>query len=208
MRLAFVLVAVNIAVFILQLAFFPLIDNLFALTPSQAQEGNYWQFVTYMFLHAAKSDAGSLILGHIFINMLVLLIFGPLVEERIGYVWFLFVYLAAGAFSAVFHMMFTGIGDSQLVGASGAVFAIMTIYGLLYPRSWIWMVPVPLPAIAAVFVFAGLQLFFGIFGGEGNVAYFGHLGGIMAGAVFAVYWKFAKRRHDEQILRHRNGKQH
>ena len=202
MRLTLILIAINIAVFILQVSVFYAIgarpiDHYLALTPSEAFQGSYWQFITYMFVHSAIADNGSLILGHIFINMLVLLIFGPLVEQRIGYVWFLAVYLSAGVFSALFHLMFTGISQSQLVGASGAVFAIMTVYGLLYPRSWIWMIPgIPMPAIFAVFVLAGMQLFFGFFGGEPGVAYFGHIGGIIVGAVFAVYWKYAKRKDE------------
>lgn len=199
MRLTFILIALNISVFMLQLAAFfmtsqPLVDAYFALTPDDALGGRYWQFLTYMFLHAAVDDSGGVILGHIFINMLVLLIFGPLVESRIGWVWFLSVYLASGVFSAFFHIAFTGISDIQLVGASGAVFSIMAIYGLLYPKEWIWMMPgIPMPAILSVFVFAGMQIFFGFFGGQPNVAYFGHLGGIIAGAAFAIYWKYVRR---------------
>lgn len=194
MNLTIYLILINLIIFSLQLIFYPLIDNYFALTPIEAISGSYWQFFTYMFLHATYDQFGRLYPFHIGMNMFVLLIFGPSVEESLGRNRFLILYFISGTGSAIFHILLTGISNIPMLGASGAVFGILTAYGILFPRNWIIIYPgIPLPAIMAVAVFAVVSFFFGIFDIEKGVANFGHLGGIITGCIFTLYWKKVKK---------------
>ncbi len=190
--LTLALVLANLAAFIIQVTVsgFTL---LFSLTPALAINGAYWQFFTYMFLHGDPM--------HLFINMFVLIIFGPQVERQLGWKNFLLLYVIAGLGSAFLHIYLTGPSFIIMLGASGAVFGILTAYGFLFPRRWIIMFPgIPMPAIAAVFVFAGLELVLGVFSLEPGVANFGHLGGIVTGITFMLLYKFAGRRNRKAAL--------
>ncbi len=184
--LTLALLLANLAAFVLQLAV-PGFTLLLSLTPNLAVSGAYWQFFTYMFLHGDPM--------HIFINMFVLMVFGQQVERQLGWKNLLVLYLVSGLGSAALHILLTGPSYVIMLGASGAVFGILTAYGFLFPKRWIIMFPgIPMPAIAAVFVFAGLELFLGVFGLEQGVANFGHLGGIVAGIGFMLVYKYKASR--------------
>ncbi len=181
MRVVLLFIIANIVVFGLQMAI-PWLTDTASLVPTQALSGMIWQFFTYMWLHADFM--------HIFINMFILAIFGFVVEARLGWKWFLILYTLSGLGAAGLHIALTGISDIPMLGASGAVFGIITAFGLLFPTQIIIMFPgIPMPAIAAVFVFAAIEVFFGISGLEPGVANWGHLGGIATGMVFVMVWK-------------------
>jgi len=163
-----------------------LFTRTFSLTPKTALGGYYWQFLTYMFMHGG--------FFHIFINMFVLLIFGFQVENTLGWRRFLTLYLASGIFSSVFYTLLTGEATIMMLGASGAVFAVLTAYAFKFPNNIVFIgFFFPLPAKYAVILFAGLEFFSGIFDLEMGVANFGHLGGIIAGALLMLYWRRADR---------------
>ena len=186
MRVTLILVVANLAVFGFQTAFEGFTDT-FALTPALALSGSLWQFLTYMFLHGGAV--------HILLNMFALGIFGIAVENNLGWRKFILLYFLAGLGSAFLHIILAGDPLVLLLGASGAVFGILTAYGFLFPRNWIIMFPgIPMPAILAVFVFAGLELFLGVTGIQQGIANFGHLGGIVTGVLFMSIWKLAARK--------------
>ncbi|RLJ09974.1 MAG: rhomboid family intramembrane serine protease [Candidatus Aenigmatarchaeota archaeon] len=182
MRVTYTLIAINIVVFILQNIFYSIFMDVFALTPVQAVQGWYWQFLTYMFLHGG--------LMHITINMFVLFMFGTVVEYALGARRFITLYLVSGVGSAVFYILLMGVSNVPMIGASGAVFGIMAAYGLMFPKNVIFIPPgIPLPAISAVFLLAFIELFLGLTGLEPGIANFGHLGGIVTGFLLVLYWK-------------------
>ena len=188
MRVTLSIIILCVVVFILQILV-PGFTEFFSLTPVLALRGAWWQFLTYMFLH------DPFFMMHIFLNMFVLVIFGPIVEKALGWEKFLGLFLVSGLGSAVFHILLTGESAILMLGASGAVFGILTAYGFLFPKRWIIMFPgIPMPAFFAVFVFAGLELFFGVFGLEEGIANFGHLGGIVTGIAFMLAYKWNARR--------------
>ncbi len=189
MRVTVSLIIINFVFFVLQI-FWQGFTEFFALTPVNALSGSAWQFLTYMFLHGSPM--------HIGLNMFVLLIFGMSVEHALGVRKYLFLYFVSGIGSAILYIMLTPASTTLMLGASGAVFGVLTAYGFLFPRNWIIMFPgIPMPAILAVVVFAGIEFFSGFFGLNPGIANFGHLGGIIAGVILMLYWKYIKREREK-----------
>jgi len=180
----FALVAVNLLVFLLQLAGgLPLLE-WFALWPPAASGPRngppfeLWQLLSYSFLH------GSLL--HLMFNLLGLYTFGRDVERLFGSVWFLQYYLVSVAVAALTHIAITawmGMPPAPMVGASGGVYGLLLAYGLYFPRRTLILLfpPIPLPARVFVVLFAALELYFGVTGTASGVAHFAHLGGMLGG---------------------------
>jgi membrane associated rhomboid family serine protease len=168
-------------VFLLQIAFQGL-TGVISLTPVYAFSGSYWQFFTYMFAHGS--------ITHLGLNMLALFIFGSVMERVLRWKRYLFLYVACGLGSAAFHVALTGISDVPLLGASGAVFGVLTAYAFKFPKNIVIVFPgIPVPAALMVAFFAAFELFSGFFGLEPGIANFGHLGGILAGAAIMISWR-------------------
>jgi membrane associated rhomboid family serine protease len=156
--------------------------------------GYFWQFFTYMFVHA-----GFL---HIFYNMFGLLVFGPKIEFTMGKKKFLKFYLICGVFSSVFYtlitLLVTGVSGIPMVGASGAIFGILTAYGLMFPRDIIYVqFFFPMPAIVFVLFYGFMQLILGIAalgGAGGRIAYLGHLGGMIAGFLLIRFFGYGRKK--------------
>ena len=196
MRITLVIIGICIAVFALQILIGNIFTNIFVLNPKLAFSGYIWQFVTYMFFHADGL--------HLFLNMIGLFIFGFTVENTVGRKRYIGLFLISGIISSLFFLLidfitvpnYTGSANfinGSLLGASGAVFGVMAAYGLLYPKNWIIMFPgIPMPAIVAVFFFGAMEIFYGVTGLQGNIANWGHLGGLISGALLTYFWK---RRH-------------
>jgi len=189
------LIVINFVLFTMQIILGDWFTELFSLTPALAFNGAYWQFFTYMFMH------GSIM--HVALNMFVLMIFGIRIEETLGKMNFIILYILAGLGSAGLYMLLTGFGSTVLMlGASGAVFGVLTAYAFLYPKEIIWIFPgIPLPAILAIVLLAGFELFSGLFGLQAGIANFGHLGGIIVGAIFMIIYKqigrHGSKEHDD-----------
>lgn len=186
MRATLALLASTAVVFGLQLIAPGITDEL-GLTPARALAGAWWQFITYAFVHG-----GTI---HLFLNLFALLMFGPGVERSLGWKGFVLLYVLSGLGSAALHIFLAGASDTLLIGASGAVFGILTAYGFLFPRNWVIIYPgIPLPGILAVAAFAGIELFLGLTGAQPGIANFGHLGGIVTGLVFMLLYRLSRSR--------------
>ena len=82
------------------------------------------------------------------------------------------------------------------VGASGAVYAILLAFGMLFPNNQLFIFPLPFPIKAKFFVFgyALIELYAGFANNPGdNVAHFAHLGGMIFGFILIMYWKKKSR---------------
>ncbi|MEK7449189.1 MAG: rhomboid family intramembrane serine protease [Planctomycetota bacterium] len=124
----YLLIAVNTAVFIL-LGFqenYDLIVSRYGLTPAQIKP---LTFITSMFLH------GSIF--HLVGNMLFLWICGDNVEDRLGHLGFLLLYLTAGLVAGGAHILMISPAEKMIpcIGASGAISGIMGAYLVLFPGS-------------------------------------------------------------------------
>lgn len=113
-RVSFVLIAINIIVFILSSILIPSLKNTLTLIKPIALTGDYWRFVTSMFAHAD--------IVHLAMNMACLFFFGEMTEFFFGKAKFLAVYFASGLTGAAFSAFFT---DYSALGASGAIFGVV-----------------------------------------------------------------------------------
>lgn len=157
-----------------------------------AQDTSLSKWVTYIFVHSGWLHFGG--------NMLFLLIFGTVLERQIGGLGFLVVFLIAGAFAAGAFALMTGVTCSPLVGASGAISGVMTLYCLLNwsrPERYFYWLFLPfrgymgfvfLPAWVALALWAinDLAGYFGTLPELGGVAHTAHLGGEIAGLIIGA----------------------
>ena len=83
------------------------------------------------------------------------------------------------------------IVNAQTVGASGAIYAILLGFGMLFPNERMFIFPVPFPIKAKFFVigYAVIELFLGVSGTADGIAHFAHLGGMLFGFLLIVYWR-------------------
>lgn len=139
---------------------------------------------TSMFLHG-----GWL---HLIGNMWFLWIFGNNIEDSMGHLRFLVFYLAAGLVAALAHVFADPASPIPMVGASGAISAIMGAYLVLYPRArvdtlifvLVFFKIFPLPAWVMLGYWFLIQAAENaVSGGASGVAYMAHIGGFLAGVV-------------------------
>lgn len=147
--------------------------------------------ITSMFLHGGWM--------HLFGNMLYLWIFGNNIEDAMGHLKFAVFYLLCGILAALSHALTDPSSQIPMVGASGAISAILGAYLVLYPRARV-LVLIPPPffgttAVPAVVVL-GLWFFGQLYSGGlslgshgGGIAFFAHIGGFVAGMALVGMFK-------------------
>jgi membrane associated rhomboid family serine protease len=147
---------------------------------------HFWQVVTYAFLHGGWT--------HIFFNMFALWMFGGPIEHLLGAKHYTFYYFFCTVTAAIAHMLvaqyFTH-GFYPTLGASGAIFGLLVAFGVMYPRMKMFLIflPIPMPAWVFVIGYILLELFLGVTGSQEGVAHFAHLGGAVGGFVLLQYWR-------------------
>jgi len=160
----------------------------------------YLSFLTTMFLHG-----GWL---HFLGNMWFLRIFGSKVEDRMGHGRFLLFYLVVGVLASMFYIHFSPRSSMPVIGASGAIAGVMGAYYVLFPRARIltlipiFIIPffIEVPAVFFLGWWFLLQLFSGTFAqvlpsSAGGVAWWGHIGGFIAGILLVSFFKKPSRRY-------------
>jgi membrane associated rhomboid family serine protease len=180
------------AVFCAQLLFGRTLDALFALWPIASGNFMPWQVLTYAFMHGD--------FGHLFFNMIGLWMFGGELERLWGQKRFIHFLLAGALSAAAIQIIWTMLIGSRVptVGASGAIFALLLAFGMLFPNRTIMLLipPIPMKAKFFVAIFGALELVLGFVGG-GGVAHFAHLGGMLGGFLMIRFWRgqspFGKR---------------
>ena len=81
--------------------------------------------------------------------------------------------------------------NQPTVGASGAVYAILLGFGMLFPNERMFVFPLPFPIKAKYFVagYALIELFLGVYASHDGIAHFAHLGGMVFGLLLILYWR-------------------
>jgi membrane associated rhomboid family serine protease len=199
-----ILILANVLVFIHQISLTPSAGNAFinayGLVPAKislavagrryTMEQALLPLFTCMFLHG-----GFL---HIIGNMWFLWIFGGNVEDRLGPIPYLFLYLVAGIGSGISQTIFSWGSHIPSIGASGAISGVLGAYVVFFPGSRI-LTLVPLliiwftwriPAVIFIGLWFVAQFLSGInsLGSQsmGGVAWWAHVGGFLIGVVVAL----------------------
>lgn len=140
--------------------------------------------LTYMFFH------GDIL--HLAGNMLFLWVFGDNVEDAMGHFKFILFYLACGIFAGLMHAWINPTSDIPLIGASGAVAGVIAAYLVLHPRVRVWVlalkaIPLRISAAFALGLWVLIQVVMVFLPQVGPVAWWAHIGGLIAGAVLVVF---------------------
>lgn len=167
-----VLIAVNVGVFFLTQISPDFLVNL-AMVPALVMQGRVWLLFTYMFAHGGVS--------HLFFNMLGLFFFGTHVERELGSSEFLLFYLLTGVLAGAFSFAAyaaTGAWITFLIGASGAIFAVLLAFAALFPGSIIhvWGI-LPVRAPVLVLAYTAIEIASQLFSFRSGVAHLTHLAG-------------------------------
>lgn len=173
------LIAINIAVMFVQVTVFNGGYPSALAFDVNGLPSRWFTTFTYMFAHAG--------VWHLLANMYGLYLFGPRLERVFGTKRFAWFYLLCGLGGVVFETLFVRTG--MLVGSSAAVFGVMTAYAMQWPDDEVYLMFV-LPMrvrtlVMSLFIF-NLVMGVAVTGTTGgvNVAYFAHLGGVIAAYVY------------------------
>ncbi|MCH5291616.1 MAG: rhomboid family intramembrane serine protease [Treponema sp.] len=146
----------------------------------------FWQPFTYMFMHGGFQ--------HILFNMLGLLVFGVPVEKSLGSKEFALMYFVCGIlngviFVAVHYLLGRFVNPMywyiNLIGASGAIYSILLVFAVVFPRSIIsiWGI-IPVPAPLLVVIYAVIEIGSQLFNVRSGISHMSHLVG------FALAWLY------------------
>lgn len=194
------------------------LNSLFGLHFFLASDFHFYQLFTYMFLHQGFM--------HLFFNMFAVWMFGRILEQVWGPKRYLFYYIACGVGAGLCQELvqyieyaselaaYEGVRVNDIViamgeylnywntvGASGAVYAILLAFGMIFPNQEMFIFPLPMPIKAKYFVigYAVIELLEGLGNRAGdNIAHFAHLGGMLFGLVLILYWR-KKNKDYEQL---------
>lgn len=182
------IIVANIAIWVANL----LGANEFPINRFLALEGDLpqhllkvWELVTYGFVHDSHNP------WHLVFNMLALWFFGREVEEIMGRAEFFRFYMTAIVLAGIAWLVSVQVGQPLqaprmfLVGASGAVMAVLAVFIWYFPRQTVllWgVLPVPAWALGILYFVSDVQ---GAASGGGNVAHVAHVAGAIFGLLYA-----------------------
>ncbi|MBI2657159.1 rhomboid family intramembrane serine protease [Candidatus Woesearchaeota archaeon] len=178
------IIVVNVVIFMLQ-TFMANFTESFMLISTDIFS-RPWIVITSMFLHGS--------FNHIFFNMYGLLLFGTVLEQRVGPKRFLALYFLSGITAALLSSFFY----ARALGASGAIMGVIGALIILMPElRLLFFFIVPMPLWFAGIIYALIDLF-GVFfpSGVGNIA---HLVGMGIGLIFGLYLKKEKKKFDRKF---------
>ena len=154
---------------------------------------------TSMFLHVN--------LIHLAGNMIYLWIFGNNIEDKLGRFWFIGFYLLGGVAAVVTQVLIDPTSEVPMIGASGAISAVLGAYLVLFPGARILSLVflgffyqlIEVPAVLVLGFWFVLQLIDGIASlgmtdASGGVAFFAHIGGFVFGALVGLVVRAVARR--------------
>jgi membrane associated rhomboid family serine protease len=146
----------------------------------------YTTLLTTMFLHGGWF--------HLLTNMWMLWVFGNNIEDRLGHIVYVLFYLAGGILATLAHWAIDPESQTPIIGASGAVAAVLGGYALTYPwvkvRTLVLLI-IPLLFDLPAFIVLGAWMLMETVAGvvemqlglPASVAHWAHIGGFIAGLV-------------------------
>lgn len=202
---------INIVLFILSRYILPSVpfDRLLDLHYFKSDYFKPHQLITYLFMHGD--------LGHLFLNMLGVYMFGSILENIWGPKRFLNFYILCGLGAALAQFGEYYISDIKTIsglemiydsysveeykqsfynsliclGASGSLFGLLVAFAMMFPNTHLNLYfVIPVKAKYLVIAYGVFELFSGFSNrGGDNVAHFAHLGGLLVGVIIMLIWK-------------------
>ena len=150
----------------------------------------YLAAVLTMFLHGS--------IPHLFGNMLFLWVFGNNIEDRKGWWRFLLLYLIGGAVATASQVAIDPNSTVPIIGASGAIAAVMGAYLVCYPKArikpMIFFGPLLLRKVTAIWLLVlWFLLQFQFVLANAGIAWGAHVGGFTFGVLVGAYWRLRER---------------
>lgn len=189
------LLIINVAVFvpfymITTLRNFLLIS--FSVFPASLGKSlQLWRLVSYQFLHDPVG------FGHIFVNMLILYFFGPMLERLWGSRRFLVFYLVCGAMGGLLYTVLVLVRllapPLPLIGASGAILGMIAAAAIMFPKARVYVMgifPIQLWVLAVILALISIMTLSRHDNAGGEVA---HLAGMAAGAAYVLSMPWRQR---------------
>ncbi len=180
------LIFANVAVYVLQIAFRGSLEALFAADSQAILGGQVWRLFTANFLHDPRNPF------HLIFNMLIFWFAGRELELMYGRKNFLKFYGFACAFSMTAWFLaeraISPGSGAVAMGASGAVMATMMLLTLHYPYRQVIFIFIPMQLWVLMSIYVAMD-FIGLLDesrgmGNGQVAFAGHLGGVLFGYLY------------------------
>lgn len=186
------ILAVNVVVFLMwqwSAIAADLMAGHFLISWAHLAAGRFWTLITAVFSHN--------VLLHLFVNMIVLVSFGPALERIMGRGRFLLFYLVAGAIGSLAHAVVSsvliGSPAQAALGASSALAGVLLLFSLAYPKARVlFFFVIPVPAIIAALLFIGIDvwgLMTQIEGGGLPIGHGAHLGGALIGILYFLAFR-------------------
>jgi membrane associated rhomboid family serine protease len=205
--ITWLLVGSTVAVFLLQLHELhvtgdDVVGDALAFSPQAWAEHRYWTVLTYAWAHAvAMFGDSSLFWLHIVSNMIPLVCLGPALEGILGHLRFLGLYVGGAVASALIWFLFTlwadpgAEADQGIIGASGAVFAVIAGIGTAAPNSRVtvllfYVLPLRMSMRVLALSVCGVEAASIFINWLPEIAHSAHLGG----AAFGFFYVLALRR--------------
>lgn len=208
-----VLVAICVIVFVYELllgeAGVERFFQLYGAVPAAIVQGEgLIGLLTSIFLHGGWM--------HLIGNMLFLLVFGDNIEAVLGHAGYLLFYLAGGLAGNAAQILSASSSEVPIVGASGAIAAVLGAYILMFPRSrvraliflGVFFTVTRVRAVIFLGVWIATQLFSGIASlapsttaDVGGVGWFAHIGGFVFGLLVGVLMRGRARRLEYRVYR-------
>jgi membrane associated rhomboid family serine protease len=204
------LVGSTVVVFLLQLLALHIfgddvVGNALACSSQALADGRYWTLLTYAWAHAVVmfGDSGLFWL-HIVSNMVPLICLGPALEDLLGHGRYLGLYLGGAFASALVWYLFTSSGgsDEGIIGASGAIFALIAGIGTAMPRVRVtvllfYILPLRMSMRVLALTVCGVEVASILFHWMPEIAHSAHLGGAAFGFLYVmVARRFARHGGD------------
>lgn len=161
--------------------------EMFRLPLGRWHDAGLWSLFTTLFVHASWL--------HLVGNLVYLWVFGISVEQKLGAFMMAAIFFLGGALAHVMLALRLPLFDTPVIGASGAVSAVVGAYLGLFPSKRIGLfLPLGLymqfarvPALLVIGSWFTLQLVYSAFGPiTGAVAWWTHLAGFVLGLIFAL----------------------
>jgi membrane associated rhomboid family serine protease len=150
----------------------------FGLVPRLVwSKGYVWQLFTYMFIHGG--------FAHIFWNMFVLWMFGMELEATWGSREFYKYYFLTGTASGIITFLFSLNSGIPVVGASGAIYALLVAFALINPNRLIYFYfLIPIKAKYFVLIMGVITFISSFSPGTSQISHLTHLGGLVVGFLY------------------------